>query len=53
MKQLTKEYTILFNGITDTLAELDRVRERLEALQQEAERLVVNSDEAEELLEVS
>lgn len=35
--ELTKEYSVLFNGITDTISELEEMLVRLKELQQKAE----------------
>ncbi|MDL2219675.1 hypothetical protein LJC04_05015 [Ruminococcaceae bacterium OttesenSCG-928-O06] len=37
MGDLSKEYSLLFNGITDALRELERISNRLKYLQQQAE----------------
>lgn len=38
---MTREYTVLFNGITQAIEELDRMREQLVALQQQAEAIYI------------
>ena len=43
MDELQKEYTLLFNGITDTIQSLERTIQRLRALQQKAEEMCVES----------
>lgn len=37
--KMTPEYCLLFNGITDTIRELERMNEKLMRLQQQAEEL--------------
>ncbi|MGD9560218.1 MAG: hypothetical protein AB7V55_06410 [Oscillospiraceae bacterium] len=37
MDELQREYTLLFNGITDTLKQLERIKTSLIKLQQDAE----------------
>ncbi|NLW79303.1 MAG: hypothetical protein GXY32_07840 [Ruminococcaceae bacterium] len=39
MDELEREYTLLFNGVTDTIKQLDRLRSSLVKLQQNAEEL--------------
>ena len=43
MAKLSKEYTLLFNGITDTIQELQTLSNRLAALQLQAEELYISS----------
>lgn len=43
MAELSKEYTLLFNGITDTIQELQTLSNRLAALQLQAEELYISS----------
>lgn len=50
MKELAKEYTVLFNGITDALHDLELVQQRLQWLQQMAEKFYVEHDEKPELI---
>lgn len=38
---MTREYALLFNGITHTIEELDRLREELVTLQRQAEELYI------------
>lgn len=38
---MTREYALLFNGITHTIEELDRLREELVSLQRQAEELYI------------
>lgn len=45
MNELPKEYSVLFNALTDTEETLERLRERLIAVQQQAEELFVRKDE--------
>lgn len=44
---MTKEYTLLFNGITRAIEELDRLRAELARLQCEAEEMYISSSEKE------
>lgn len=46
MNELPKEYLVLFNALTDTEETLARLRERLIAVQQQAEELFVREDES-------
>ncbi|MDL2294490.1 hypothetical protein LJC60_07665 [Ruminococcaceae bacterium OttesenSCG-928-D13] len=48
MDELQKEYTLLFNGITDTIQSLERTIQRLRALQQKAEAMCVDGDDEDE-----
>ena len=41
MDELNEEYTLLFNGITDTIRQLERTIVRLQVLQQKAEETYV------------
>ena len=41
---MTKEYTMLFNGITQAIEELDRLREELIVLQRAAEEAYMAED---------
>lgn len=43
MAELSKEYTLLFNGITDTIQELQALSNRLATLQLQAEELYISS----------
>lgn len=45
MKQICKEYLLLFNAITDAEEALRQLREQLIAVQQQAETLFVESEE--------
>ncbi|MDL2327745.1 hypothetical protein LJC64_03720 [Ruminococcaceae bacterium OttesenSCG-928-A11] len=45
MDELNKEYTLLFNGITDTIQSLERTIQQLRALQQKAEELCLEDDD--------
>lgn len=38
---MTREYALLFNGITHAIEELDRLREELVTLQRQAEELYI------------
>lgn len=40
--ELSKEYSILFNGISATIVELEELLEKLKNLQQQAEETYVN-----------
>ena len=42
---LSKEYLFLFNTITDTIGELDRIKQKLMDTQQEAERVYLERTE--------
>ena len=44
-ESLTKEYTLLFNGITDTIEELETLLLRLKRRQAQAEELYVSQEE--------
>ncbi len=48
MKEISKEYLLLFNALTDTEKELQRLRNDLLAVQQQAEELFLNEEEEEE-----
>ena len=48
MKEISKEYLLLFNALTDTEKELQRLRNDLLAVQQQAEELFLNEEEDEE-----
>ena len=41
MSEMTREYTLLFNGITRAIEELDRLRAELARLQCEAEEMYI------------
>lgn len=41
MEELTQEYTLLFNVITDTLVELEQLHQKLIEAQQRAEELYI------------
>ncbi len=41
----TREYTLLFNGLTDTIAELEEMLLRMKRLQAKAEELVMEKEE--------
>ena len=43
--ELPKEYLLLFNTITDTIGELDRIKQKLMVAQQEAERVYLERTE--------
>lgn len=43
MNTLSKEYALLFNGITDTIREVEALSHRLAALQIAAEELFLSS----------
>ena len=45
MDAIRKEYTLLFNAITDAESALEQLRTRLIAVQQEAEELFLASEE--------
>ena len=48
MDNITREYTLLFNGITSTISELQAITFRLAGLQQAAEQLYIErSNESE------
>lgn len=44
MDELQKEYTLLFNGITDTICELERTIVKLKMLQLKAEEVCLAQD---------
>ena len=46
MDAIRKEYTLLFNAITDAEAVLEQLRLRLIAAQQEAEELFLSTEES-------
>ena len=46
MDAIRKEYTLLFNAITDAEAVLEQLRLRLIAVQQEAEELFLSTEES-------
>lgn len=48
MEELTKEYLVLFNGITDTIRQLEHTITRLKMLQQRAEEIYLLGAEAAE-----
>ncbi|MFR8012225.1 MAG: hypothetical protein ACLU8W_10785 [Clostridia bacterium] len=41
---MAREYTLLFNGITHMIEELDRLREELVSLQRQAEELYIGEN---------
>ena len=41
----TREYTLLFNGLTDVIAELEEMLLRMKRLQAKAEELVMEKEE--------
>lgn len=41
----SREYTLLFNGITDTISQLEALLLRLKRMQAQAEELYISSDE--------
>ena len=43
--ELSKEYLLLFNTITDTIGELDRMKQKLMDTQQEAENIYMERTE--------
>ena len=45
MEDNHNEYTLLFNGITDTIKTLEKAIKRLKTLQQQAEELVISKEE--------
>ena len=45
MNAISKEYLFLFNAITDAEASLDRLRQQLIAVQQQAEELFLEEGE--------
>lgn len=45
MEELKREYTLLFNGITDAIATLEDLTQRFMLLQQAAENLYLESAE--------
>ncbi len=47
MEDNHNEYTLLFNGVTDTIKTLEKMIKRLKALQQQAEELVICREEDE------
>lgn len=44
MKELQREYTLLFNGITDAVEELNVLGKKLQALQQKTEQLYMEHE---------
>ncbi|NLU23851.1 MAG: hypothetical protein GXW99_03840 [Clostridiales bacterium] len=48
MENISREYLLLFNTITDTEQELSRLNRRLILAQQRAEELFINGEEAED-----
>lgn len=46
MNELKKEYTILFNGVTDAIDDLQKLVVRMQLLQQKAEAAVLECEEA-------
>lgn len=48
MDNISKEYLILFNAITDAEHELERMRKKLIRVQQQAEELFIERDENEQ-----
>ena len=46
MKSISKEYLLLFNAISDTEAALQRLRDDLMSVQQQAESLFLSEEEA-------
>lgn len=46
MDELNKEYTLLFNGITDTIQQLETMTKRLKNLQMRAEEAYLQECEA-------
>ena len=53
MHEIQKEYSILFNAITDTEAELLRLRSRLVEAQQMAEELYISGQESAENIDAA
>lgn len=51
MKRISKEYSMLFNAITDTESELARIRARLIRTQQDAEEAYIKDEEDDDNLE--
>ena len=45
MKELEREYTLMFNGVTDTINYLEKTAQKLRLLQQSAEEMVVAEEE--------
>jgi hypothetical protein len=43
MRELTKEYTLLFNGLTDLHKTVSAMEEKIRFLQQQAEELYISS----------
>ena len=43
--ELSKEYLLLFNTVTDTIGELDRIKQKLMDTQQEAENIYMERTE--------
>jgi len=46
MKEIGKEYLLLFNAVTDTLNTLEELRERLMEAQRQAEELFLGEEES-------
>lgn len=44
-ESITKEYALLFNGITDTIEELETLLLRLKRMQAEAEEIYISREE--------
>jgi len=42
---LNKEYTLLFNAITDTIKQLEEMKARLIEIQQQAEEIYISKEE--------
>jgi hypothetical protein len=49
MDTIRKEYTLLFNAITDAETALEQLRQQLICAQQQAEELFLAADEAQEV----
>ena len=49
MDTIRKEYTLLFNAITDAETALEQLRQQLMAAQQQAEELFLAANEAQEV----
>lgn len=45
MDEIKKEYSLLFNGITDTINQLEKTIQRLRVLQQKAEEACLESED--------
>ena len=48
MDELNKEYTLLFNGVTDTIQQLELIAQRLKKLQARAEEAYLDESDAEQ-----